>query len=365
MTRRISRVACVAVVLAMAVSAASAQTSPYAPFMGKSSFSPSDEAQMTAITDTLITDMLSTDEGKVNRARAAMVDAVEDSRATEQFKAVAAKIIADRLGARLNNAVVHRSRLAVAIVAAKLQTPESLALLLRLLGEPARPEVYPSVRYWAAKGLAGERMKDIIRKESAGIPGRVVLKSVSQVLDTETQPVCVGVMFLVLDAVQTESATDVLIKAVAEKARALDLGRRDAADAMKSAVPALKEAYAREIRPAAAGKQPIVATLAQVLAQTPPHGPGLELAVAVDEALAALTNETTGLAAAVEVYEDQSRLTDPKVIDIIWLQQLNWVEVLLKTSNKDVRLLSRPAILDWSAAKSVETVRKMAAKQGR
>jgi len=365
MSRRMGCVSLWMVALLVVASGVEAQTSGFGPFMGRSSFSPSDEGQITAGVETLIADMLSTDEDKVNRARAALIDAVEDARATEEFRATAAKIIADRLGARLNNAVVHRSRLAVAIVAARLQTPESLALLLRLLGEAGRPEGYPSVRYWAAKGLSGERMKEIVRKEAAGIPSRVVLKSLGEATERETEPVCAGVLLLALDAVQTEAATDMLVKVVTAKARTFDLGRQDAADAMKDVIPVLKGAYNREIRPPAAGKQPIIAALAQVLARTPPHGPGLELAAVLDETLAALTNETTGLADAIKAHESQTRATDPKRIDVIWLQQLNWIEVLLKTSNKDVRLLSRPVMLDWAPAKSVEVIRKMAAQQGR
>jgi hypothetical protein len=167
-------------------------------------------------------------------------------------------------------------------------------------------------------------------------------------------------LFDVLGSIQTEAAVDALVVAVAAKARQFDLGDRDAIDAMKTAIGGLKKAFETARRPAAQGKQPIVASLVQILVQTPPRGEGLDLIQLLDETLTGLTGEKIPLAAAIKELTDQSTLgLRPQLVDLVWLQQLNWMERLLQTSNKDLRLLSRPEVLDWTPQQSVEVIRKM------
>ena len=233
----------------------------------------------------------------------------------------------DRLVAGTDN------RLAVAIVVSKMQNPESVPLLLKLLlGEGQEGELYPSVRYWAAKGLAGPKVSAAILGGTSASLRREVLEALDKALAREQDAICVGAMLSVADAMGTDQAVDLLIRTTAEKARRLDLGGGDAIETMKQAVVALESAYRRDIRPMAKAKQQIVATLAQVLAQVPPHGDGLELITLVDQILSRLTSETTTLGEAVRELRAQGKSTKPKMVDLVWVEQLNWIESLLKLS---------------------------------
>lgn len=358
--RTIGLAVCVAV-MAVAGPIASGQTTDLTPLMQQTSFGPAEEGQIAAAIAKDITDLVGGGQDEVNGARTRLIALAKTAGATEEFRAVVGKVIVTQLGQRMKAALVHKNRLALTIVVARMENAESLPVLLKLLGEGDQGEIYPSVRYWAAKALATKRMTAIVRG-GAAIPTRVVLEWVGKALARERDPICAKALFAALGTIQTEAATDLLISAVAKKARDLDLGKHDAVDAMKGAVDALKEAYAREIRPPAAGKQPIIASLVQVLVQTPPHGESLELVSLLDTTLAGLTKESTGLADAVKDLGGTARLTKPQLVDVVWLEQLNWMEVLLKTANKDVRLLSRPEPLSWSPARSVEVVRKAAEK---
>jgi hypothetical protein len=87
----------------------------------------------------------------------------------------------------------------------------------------------------------------------------------------------------------------------------------------------------------------------------------LELIALVDQALSRLTSETTPLGEAVRKLQAQGKSTEPKMVDLVWVEQLNWIESLLKLSkpeNKDLRLTQRPEYLNWSPAKSTEVARK-------
>jgi len=132
---------------------------------------------------------------------------------------------------------------------------------------------------------------------------------------------------------------------------------------MTEAVKSLDAAYRRSLRPAAQGKQPIIACLVQILVQTPPKEPGLELALQLDRTLGELTQQRSKLADAIKACREQGRLNpEPQKVDLVWLRQLNWMERLLGAANKDIRLLSRPKVLDWTPEKSVEVIREMVKK---
>ena len=81
----------------------------------------------------------------------------------------------------------------------------------------------------------------------------------------------------------------------------------------------------------------------------------------VDQTLSRLTSETTTLGEAVRKLQGQGKSTEPKTVDLVWVEQLNWIESLLKLSkpeNKDLRLTQRPEFIDWSPANSTEVARK-------
>lgn len=367
MTRRTICGAFSAVMLLAIASAATAQANSLVSMMSETSFGPAEEARIRAGLEELVNDLVTGDQDKVNAARKRLIEVATDGRATAEFRAAAAKVITTMLAEKLPQALALRHRLAVAIVVARMQNPESVPVLLKLLGEGEKGEPHAAVRYWAAKGLAGdeaggEKMKKIIREESSGVSLRVMLEKLGEALDREREPICAAALFSVVEGIETEPATDLLIDAVAKAARKFDLGQGDAADAMQAAAAGLRKAFVRERRPPGRGKQRIVSTLVQVLARTPPRLSSFGLLTQLDEALAEMTQEKTGLAAVIKECSDQVKLTEPKLIDIIWLQQLSWIEVLLKTENKDVRLLSRPEILEWTPENSVKVVRE-AAKQ--
>ena len=347
--------------LSMACCAQAAVDMPWwAQYMGRTQFSAEDESQMAAKLekDHLTPLVAGRESAEVTGARTDALALTQDGRATAEFRAAVSKVVVQKLDALLPQAVAQRNRLGVAIVVARVQNPESLPLLLKLLGDGGSGEVYSSVRYWAAKGLAGDGVRAAILNGT--VPIRVVAAKLGEALQRETDVLCVSQLFKVLQALGTESVTDVLIDGAAAKAKseAFDLSRREAVEAMKTAVEALRQAYDR---PPAASKQRIVATLAQILVRTPPHGDSLDLIVAIDDVLSAMTKEKTALADAVKEQRSQSRLLDPKLIDLVWLQQLNWVELLLKTDNRQIRLAARPAALDWTPEESAKVVRKNAA----
>jgi len=364
MAKRMLVVALCGAAVMIAVSGALGQTDDLTGLMGKTAFTTEDEDRIIAAIkpdfDRLVA---GTDNRLVNGARSRLIRLTTDGRATVEFHAVAAKVIVGQLQKRLNDPILaHKNRLAVAIVISKMQNPESVPLLLKLLvGEGREGELYASVRYWAAKGLAGPKVSAAILGGASVSLRREVLEALDKALAREQDAICVGAMLSVADAMGTDQAVDLLIRITAEKARSLDLGGSDAIDTMKQAVVALESAYRRDIRPMAKAKQQIVATLAQVLAQVPPHGEGLELITLVDQTLSRLTSETTILGEVVRKLQDQGKNTEPKMVDLVWVEQLNWIESLLKLSkpeNKDLRLTQRPEYLDWSPAKSTEVARK-------
>lgn len=360
-----TRLGAATIVLIVLVAApAAAQTANLRPFMGQTTFSPQDQADITSALGRDLTDLAEgTSDDDVTRARNNLVDVAMDNQATEAFRTAVAEIIVRRIDARLPQILTHRNRLNTAIVVARLQTPQTLPLLLKLLGEDeSRQEHYPSVRYWAAQALATEQMRSVIRSESAGVPQRVSIERLSGALQRETDPIVAGALIGALATIQTEAATDALVSAVASKAVQFDLGSQEAVDAMRTATAALADAYERELRPAGEGKQPIVAALAQALVQTPPTGAGLGLIVDLDQTLTSLTGIQGELDEAVKALQGRTRPEDPKLVDLVWLHQLNWVEVLLQREG-DVRLLKRPTVLQWTPQKSAEAIRAMQ-KQG-
>ncbi len=324
----------------------------------QSSFTPADTDRIEEEIEQLVQAMVSgrTSE-EVNRARNALTGLVDAEKVSQAFREKAASITAEKLASKVHLALAQKNRLAAAIVAARLQNPESVLLLLKLIGED---EHYPSVRYWAAKGLATQELRDAILKGRGNVPPiRVVVEDLEKALEREPDVICTGSLFEVLGVLKTESAADVLVKAVGEKAKQFDLSRREAVDAMVTGVEGLKAAYDRAVRAPEEGKRPIVATLAQVLVQTPPHGHGLKLILRIHEILGELTQQETGLSEAVQTLRD-SDMEDPKLIDTVWLQQLNWIETLLAAEETEAKLLSRPDILAWSPEKSADVVREAA-----
>ena len=363
MSKRTLAFALCGAALMIAASSALGQTDDLTDLMVKASFSAEDEAKIvTAIKPVLDRLVAGTDSRLVNGARSQLIALTTDRRATVEFHALAARLIVTELQSLLTKPiVVHKNRLAAAIVVSSMQNPESVPLLLKLLaGEGTQGERYPSVRYWAAKGLAGGKVSAAILRNNP-VPLRKVMASLEEALEREEDAICVGAMLKVAEVLGTDQAVDLLIKATAEKAKSLDLGDADAVDAMKQATAALEAAYLRDIRAMAEAKQPIIATLAQVLAQTPPHSDGLELINVVDRTLSRLTSETTVLGETVRKLQGQGTRIDPKTVDLVWVEQLNWTEFLLKLSkpeNKDLKLKQRPEYLDWSSAKSAEVARK-------
>ena len=364
MSKRMRVFALCGAAVMIAASSALGQTDDLTDLTVKKTFTAEEEARTVAAIKPDIDRLVAGKDNRlVNGARRRLISLTTGGRATVEFHAVAAKLIIGQLQRRLNESIlVHQNRLAVAIVISKMQNPESVPLLLKLLvGEGQEGELYPSVRYWAAKGLAGPKVSAAILGGTSVSLRREVLEALDKALAREQDAICVWAMFSVADAMGTDQAVDLLIRTTAEKARSLDLGSSDAIDTMKQAVVALESAYRRDIRPMAKAKQPIVATLAQVLAQVPPRGEGLELITLVDQTLSRLTSETTTLGEAVRKLQAQGKSTEPKMVDLVWVEQLNWIESLLKLSkpeNKDLRLTRRPEYLNWSPAKSTEVARK-------
>ena len=363
MSKRTFVLALCGAVVMISASSALGQTDDLTDLMGKADFTAEDEARIAKAIKPLLDRLVAgTDSRLVKGARSQLIGLTTNTRATVEFRTVTAKIIVVQLQKRLNAPVlVHKNRLAVAIVVSRMQNPESVPVLLKLLvGEGSQGERYASVRYWAAKGLAGKKVSEAILRNNP-LPLRKVLAALDQAITREKDAICVGAILKVDKVLGTDQAVDLLVKATAAKATSLDLGNSDAIATMKQAVVALEEAYRRDIRKMAEAKQPIIAALAQVLAQTPPHGNGLELITVVDAVLARLTSRTTPLGEKVRKLQGQGVRIQPKTVDLVWVEQLNWIESLLKPSkpeNKDLRLKQRPVYLDWSPAKSAEVARK-------
>lgn len=358
MFQRMTCVAASLMVLLAGVATVSAQANNLSDLKTRDSLGAAEERRIAKAIEpdinVVIADM--TEQG-VRGARQRLVKLAGDTGATSAFQASVAKVVVQMFAERFDNPKTNRNRMAMAMLVAGMKNAESLPVLLRLLGDQ-----YPGVRYWAAKGLAGKEVMDIIRA-GTNIPTKTVLGRGQEAATGETSPIIVKELFKVIGGVQAEAATDALVATVVEKARTMDLGTPDAADAMTEAVKALDAAYRRSLRPAAQGKQPIITCLVQILVQTPPKGPGLELALQLDRTLGELTQQRSKLAAAIKACREQSRLNpEPQKVDLVWLRQLDWMERLLGVSNKDVRLLSRPKVLDWTPEKSVEVVREMLKK---
>jgi hypothetical protein len=358
MFQRMTCVAASLVVLLAVVATVSAQTDDLSDLKTRDSLGAADERRIAKAIESDINAVIAdvTEQG-VRGARQRLVKLAGDAGATMAFQASVAKVVVLMFHERFDNPKTNRNRMAMAMLVAQMKNTESLPVLLKLLGDQ-----YPSVRYWAAKGLAGKEVMDIVRA-GTNIPTKTVLKRVQETATGEKSPIIVKELIKVIGGVQAEAATDALVATVAEKARTMDLGDADAVEAMTEAVKALDAAYRRALRPAAQGKQPIIACLVQILVQTPPKEPSLELALLLDRTLGELTQQKSKLAAAIKACRDQSHLNpEAQKVDLVWLQQLDWMERLLAVSNKDVRLLSRPKTLDWTPEKSVEVIREMIKK---
>jgi len=348
------------VVLLAVAPCVSAQTDNIVDLTGKKAFTSDDQGRLdkavAGLLDTLVT---GTDNRLVDAARKQLVDMAQSGNATAEFRQLAAKTIVRQAGAKMSNPIlVYKNRLALTIVVAQVQDADAVPLLLKLMGgEGADGERYAGVRYWAAKGLAGKAVSEAIVQGRAPESIRRVLGDLEKALMREKDGICVGAMVEAVAALGTDAATDLLTRVSAEKAKTLNLADHDIAEAMRVAVATLDLAYKNDIRPIPDAKQPIVAAMAQILARTPPHGDGLLLIAAIDDTLARLTGETTGLSQAVAAGRGQSGRLDAKAIDGVWLEQLNWIEILLrldKPGKKELRLKQRPVLLDWSPAKSAE-----------
>jgi hypothetical protein len=353
MTGRIILVtAALAAVLAAAPGAAG-QTTDLTPLESQTTFGPGDEAR---IREALQKDfgLLATgrENDEVAGAKARLLDLAAKPEATLEFRTATAKIVVEELDKRLAVALALKNRLAVAIVVARMHNIQAAPVLLKLLGDTQNPPV----RYWAAKGLANEQVAKEIAQGRQGMNVRDVLNELRGALDNEKNALVVGALFSAVQALGTEDASDLLAEMAAKEAVVLDLSNRDGREAMKVAVDGLAAAFDRDIRPPTVGKQKIVAALVQILVRVPPCHEALDLISAINEQLTRMTGEKTGLPEAVKEEQGQWPLRDGKTADAVWLEQMNWVETLLKSSNKDLRLKARPTCLEWTPAKSAGLV---------
>lgn len=334
-----------ALVAAMALMA-SAQMVNLAPLVGKTAFTPEDTAALQAMIEndvrTVATSVQPRDVG-ISRDR--LIRLPQYGGATDEFKQLTSRLTLTAVAQSLDVAREHRNRLALAITVARSESPEAVELLLTLLGDR-----FASIRYWAAQGLSADPVVQAIKRGRQDLPtSRVFLGKVQVAFDAETDPVVAETLFGLLQAVSTDLATDILVEQAQKKAVAFDLSKTDALNAMQRAVVALQAAYEREIRPGAEGKQKIIVALGQILIQTPPHGRSLELVEQTSAALAELTKQKSEIAKVVEEYRKQGAIRDSKLIDLIWLEQLGWIQQL--------QLNDKVKLLDWSPQKSVEATR--------
>lgn len=335
-----------ALVAAMTLTA-SAQMVNLAPLVGKTTFTPEDTAALQAMIEndvkTVATSVQARDVG-ISRDR--LVRLPQYGGATDEFKQLTSRLILTAVEQSLDVAREHRNRLALAITVARSESPEAVELLMALLNDR-----FASVRYWAARGLSADPVVQAIKRGRQDLPtSRVFLGKVQATLDAETDPVVVETFFGLLQAVSTDLATDILVEQAQKKAVAFDLSQIDALNAMQRAVVALQAAYEREIRPGAEGKQKIIVALGQILIQTPPHGRCLELVEQTSAALAGLTKQKSEISNVIEEYRKQGAIRDSKLIDLIWLEQLGWIQQL--------QLKDKVELLDWSPQKSVEVTRE-------
>lgn len=351
--RIIGMVAGLAVVLG-AASAAPGQTAELTSLEAQTTVSAGDETRIREALKKNFDQVATGNEDEVSAARGQLLDVATKADATAEFRTAAAKIVVEELDKRLGSATALKNRLALAVVVARLHNNQSVPVLLKLLGD----KQYSAVRYWAAKGLGNKDLAAEIAQGRQGPNARDVLNSLRGALEKENDPSVVGVLLAAVQALRTEEATVVLAEMTAKEAVRLDLSKREGREAMKTAVDGLVEAFPQDFSQAAGGKQKIVAALAQILVRIPPSSEGLDLVAAINDDLTRMTGEKTGLADAVKEELAQTPLRDGKLADAVWLEQMNWAEVLLKISNKDLRLKERPAILEWTPGKSAELVAK-------
>jgi hypothetical protein len=333
------------VVLALTM-AASAQAVNLASFVGKTTFTPEETETLRAMIEAdvkLVATTARAEEVRVARDR--LVRLPNHPGSTAEFRTLVSRLTLVEVDRHLDLATGHRNRLALAITVSRLQTPEALQALLKLL-----PDRFPSVRYWAAKGLQAEPVVQAIIRGQEGLPTtRAVLTSVQGALQAESDPMTLEMLFGFLQSVSNDLATDVLVEQSRKKAVTLDLSNADNVMAMRRAVTALQAAHAREIRTEPDGKKLIVAAIGQILVQAPPHGASLELIEQIGETLSAITGQRSELAAAISEVRGQGRTRDSKLVDIIWVEQLGWIQQL--------QLDGQVEMLEWTPQKSVEAVR--------
>lgn len=357
MTGRIIVIMASLAVVLGAASAAHGQTVDLTALQMQASISPGDEAR---IRDALKKDLdlvaTSRDNDEVNGAKSRLLDVAAKPEATQDFRTATARIVVEELDKRLPSASVLKNRLALAIVVARMHNIQSGPVLLKLLGDSQ----FSAVRYWGAKGLADEKLAKEIVQGRQGLNAHDVLVSLRGTLDKEQDPQVMGEIFATAQAIGTEEATDLQVDMAMKEAVSLDLSDHNNRRALRAAVDNLAAAFDRDIRPTAVGKQKIVAALAQILVRVPPSAESLDLISTINEQLSRMTGEKTGLADALKEEQAQSPLRDAKLADAVWLEQMNWVEVLfgLKGANKDLRLKARPASLDWTPGKSATLAAK-------
>ncbi len=328
---------------------ASGQIYNLAPLVSKTTFTPDDTATLQEIikkdVEVISTSSQSND---VRAARERLVRLPRYPGATTEFQQVSSRLAMAELTQRYERTQDPRNRLAMTVTLVRLQAPESINVQLGMLKDKN-----PGVRYWAARGLSGEPVLTPVLRGAEGAPTvRQVLDKVREAVEAEQDPVVLETLFGLLQSIGTPDATDVLVDQAQKKAVAFDLGQIDQANALRRAVTALQAAYERERRPEAEGKQKIIKAIAQIIIQAPPHGDSLELVEQASDVLSKLSGKASNMAEAIKAYRDQGTLRDSKLIDLIWVEQLGWVQ--------NLELNGQVTVLNWSPQKSADANKETA-----
>ena len=195
---------------------ASAQALNLAPLVGKSTFTPEETAALRGAIESDVRAIATSsraEEVRVSRDR--LVRLPGQPGATAEFRQLTARLIVNAVEESLDTARDHRNRLALAITVARIQSPESIDILLKMLGDR-----FASVRYWAARGLTTEPVVQAISRGGEGLPTtRAVLTRVQAAIEAETDPVVVETLFDLLQGVGTDLATDILVEQRSEERR--------------------------------------------------------------------------------------------------------------------------------------------------
>jgi len=223
------------------------------------------------------------------------------------------------LKAAEKKAVSQEARVNLFMAVAELRRIEGIPLLRAAIEK----DPYAASRYWAARGLS--MVADAVLERNTPHVEAEIADSIAKVIDAETSPPTLLMLFDALGRFDHERAHDVLADAAGKVVTRVSAADPIASQMEDGIIRSLEKAYMREVRPE--GKTRLLSALAALCASIMPPTGEPNLMANLNASLEKITGEKVGFVP-----------TDSPVMQKLAL--LEWVEKFVK----DRKIPKRPAL---------------------